>query len=140
MTILNNNTFNLTHLRITFYFTSCFLCTISRFSFGLQITLKLRIIKSILTLSIHVLGVPFILIILSQIFFYLRMQFNDTYNVGFVAVLGCCNLQVVDKVINVVLCSTSVIYNNTFSFFSNVDKTFPQIDHEFNCFLASYVQ
>ena len=34
----------------------------------------------------------------------------DTYIVGLVVVLGCCNLQVVDKVINVVLCSTSVKY------------------------------
>ena len=65
----------------------------------------------------------------------------DTYNVGFVAVLGCCNItsrRYGNS--NVVLCSTSVIYNNTFSFFSNVDKIYPQIDHEFNCFLVSYLQ
>lgn len=55
------------------------------------------------------------------------MLFNDTYDVGFVAVLGCCNLQVLDKVINVVFCSTSVKYIILLVSFPMLTKHFPEL-------------
>ena len=64
----------------------------------------------------------------------------DTYNVGLVVVLGCCNLQVVDKVINVVLCSTSVKYIILLVSFPMLTKHFRRLTMNLIVLHASYLQ